>query len=168
MGTDSLSTFESSLQGLADSCVRTTPAAFTDTLATLLEKPAVGVDLPFDGVSLDDTPVRTDFDADDLAAAATGITPAGLGVADYGTVTIRSTSRGDELVGLFAPRHVAVVHADDIVADMPACFERLDEEFGAGDRTQVLATGPSATADMGGLIQGVHGPESVHVVVIEP
>jgi len=64
MGTDSLSTFAASLQELADSCVRTTPAAFTDTLATLLEKPAVGVDLPFDGVSLADTPVRTDFDAD--------------------------------------------------------------------------------------------------------
>jgi L-lactate dehydrogenase complex protein LldG len=31
----------------------------------------------------------------------------------------------------------------------------------------VLATGPSATADMGELVLGAHGPESVHVVILD-
>jgi len=30
----------------------------------------------------------------------------------------------------------------------------------------VLATGPSATADMGGLVHGAHGPKEVHVVLL--
>ncbi|TKX83368.1 hypothetical protein EXE43_24625, partial [Halorubrum sp. SS5] len=30
----------------------------------------------------------------------------------------------------------------------------------------VFATGPSATADMGGLVHGAHGPKEVHVVLL--
>jgi len=168
MSTDHVGTFETSLSGLADSCHRVPPEAFADALEAVVEAPAVGAPLPFEAVSLDDAPVTTDFDAADLQAAETGVTPAGLGIADYGTVTMHSTAAGDELVGLYSDRHVAVVHADDVVPDMAAAFERLGTEFDDGRRTQVLATGPSATADMGGLIQGVHGPKEVHVVVVEP
>lgn len=163
----SVSTFEESLQGVADSCRRVAPGEAGDALAALVEEPAVGVGLPFEGVDLPDT-VVTDFTAADLREARTGMTPAGLGVATYGTVTVRSTAAGDELAGLYPPRHVVVLHAEDVVPDMVAAFERLGEEFAAGTDTQVLATGPSATADMGTLVQGVHGPEAVHVVVIEP
>lgn len=163
----SVSTFEESLQGVADSCRRVAPGEAGDALAALVEEPAVGVGLPFEGVALPDV-VVTDFTAGDLREARTGVTPAGLGVATYGTVTVRSTAAGDELAGLYPPRHVVVLHADDVVPDMAAAFERLGEEFAAGTATQVLATGPSATADMGTLVQGVHGPQAVHVVVIEP
>lgn len=166
MSTDHLETFEASLEGLADSVRRVEPAAFEDALTELLVEPAVGVPLPFEEVSLDGTPVVTEFDAADLEAATTGVTPAGLGVATYGTVTVRSRPAGDELVSLYADRHVAVLRAADVVPDMSAAFERLADEFDAGERTQVLATGPSSTADMGGLIRGVHGPESVHVLVL--
>lgn len=166
MSADHVSTFESSLSGLVDSCRRVEPGEVADALADLVREPAVGVPLPFEGASLPAS-VDTEFDAAALERAATGVTPAGLGVADYGSVTVRSTTAGDELVALYADRHVAVVHADDVVADMPAAFERLGEAFDRGERTQVLATGPSATADMGGLIQGVHGPEEVHVLVVE-
>lgn len=163
-----LATFESSLSGLVDSCRRVEPAAFEETLADVVADPAVGAPLPFEAVTLEGTSVDTAFDADKLATSETGVTPAGLGIADYGTVTVRATAGGDELVALYPDRHVAVVHADDVVPDMETAFSRLGEEFDAGDRTQVLATGPSATADMGGLIQGVHGPKEVHVVVVEP
>jgi L-lactate dehydrogenase complex protein LldG len=168
VSTDHVGTFEESLSGLADSCRRVSPEGFADALAAVAAAPAVGVPLPFAEVSLEETPVATEFDATDLRAAETGVTPAGLGIADYGTVTLRSTAAGDELVALYPYRHVAVVHADDVCPDMTAAFERLGEEFAAGQRTQVFATGPSATADMGGLIRGVHGPKEVHVVVVEP
>lgn len=168
MSSDHVATFEASLEGLADSVRRVPPDEFDGALADLVEEPAVGVPLPFEDVSLAGTPVATDFEAADLHAAATGVTPVGVGVADYGTVTVRSTADGAELVALYPGRHVAVLHADDVVPDMPAAFERLGEEFEAGRTTQVLATGPSATADMGGLIQGVHGPAEVHVLVVEP
>ncbi|MFW5973924.1 MAG: LUD domain-containing protein, partial [Natrialbaceae archaeon] len=59
------------------------------------------------------------------------------------------------------------VAASDLAGSMKAAYERLAEEFATGRDTQVLATGPSATADMGTLVQGVHGPHEVHVVVLE-
>lgn len=145
---------------------RTTAADAADTVAEVTAEPAVGVALGVDGVSLADAPVETDPSPADIESATTGVTPAGVGVADYGTVTLPSVDLA-ELVALYCPRHVAVLPASDVVPDMPTAYERVGEEFAAGLDTQILATGPSATADMGELIQGVHGPTEVHVVVVE-
>jgi len=166
MSSETLATFESSLQGVA-TAHRTDAESFTDTLVEIIEEPAVGTPLPYEDVSLAGTPVVLDPSPSDIEAATTGVTPAGLGIADYGTVTLPSGAAGDELVSLYAPRHVAVVAASDVVPDMPAAYDRMGEEFAAGMDTQILATGPSATADMGTLVQGVHGPHETHVVVLE-
>jgi L-lactate dehydrogenase complex protein LldG len=166
MSSESVGTFTESLQGVA-TVHETTADDLPGTLAEAVEEPAVGTPLPFEDVSLAKTAVETDPFPADLEAARTGVTPAGLGIADYGTITVPTDAEGAELVSLYAHRHVAVVAASDVVADMPAAYERLSEEFGFGLDTQVLATGPSATADMGSLVQGVHGPSEVHVVVLE-
>lgn len=166
MSTDPVSEFETSLEGTA-TLHRTGPASFTETLTDAIVEPAVGTPMPFADVSLSGTPVETAFSPSDLAAARTGVTPAGLGIADYGTVTVRSRADGDELVALYPDRHVAVLDAADVVPDMAAAYERLGAEFAAGVDTQVLATGPSATADMGTLVEGVHGPAETHVVLLE-
>ncbi|RXK49040.1 LUD domain-containing protein [Halorientalis pallida] len=163
MSSESLSTFESSVPGDVH---RTTTADADAVLDDAVEEPAVGTALPYDDVSLPGS-VDTDPSPSTLEAAATGVTPAALGIAEYGTVTIPSGAAGDELVSLYTPRHVAVVAASDVVPDMPTAYERLGEDFAAGMDTQVLATGPSATADMGTLVQGVHGPSETHVVVLE-
>jgi L-lactate dehydrogenase complex protein LldG len=166
MSSETLATFESSLQGVAT--VHTTDAeSFAETLGEAIDEPAVGTALPHVGVSLADTSVTLDPSPSDIETAETGVTPAGLGIADYGTVTVPSSVAGEELVSLYAPRHVAVVAASDVVADMPAAYERMGEEFAAGTDTQVLATGPSATADMGTLVEGVHGPSETHVLILE-
>ncbi len=167
MGTDSVSQFESSLHGLAETVVRTSTDEFADTIEALIEPPAVGVPLPFDGVSLSETSVIVEPTVEELNEATTGVTPAGMGVANYGTVTLRSTGGLDELVSLYPPEHVVVLSVADIVPDMPAAFDRLDTEFDDGRTTQILATGPSATGDMGSLVRGVHGPQQVSVVLLE-
>lgn len=167
MSTDSVSQFETSVQGLVDDCVRTPPGEFSATISDVVEEPAVGVELGFDDVSLDGTPVTVEPTVEELEAATTGVTAAGMGIANYGTVTVRSSSDLDELVSLYPPRHVVVLAASDVVADMSAAFDRLDEEFEAGRTTQVFATGTSSTADMGTLVQGVHGPKHVTVVIVE-
>ena len=100
------------------------------------------------------------------ADARTGVTAAALGVADYGSVVLRSDREGTEPVSLYVDRHVAVVRASDVVPDMPAAFERLGPLLRDG-ASAVLATGPSATADMGALVKGAHGPKTVHVVVLD-
>lgn len=166
MSVETLSTFESSLGRLDVDWTRAAPEEVASTLESLIQPPAVGVPLPFDGVALPDG-VNTRPTPADLDAARTGITPAGIGVADYGTVVLQSTPEGTEPISLFPDHHVVVLRAEDVVPDMPAAFEWLGEEFRAGRDTAILATGPSATADMGALVKGVHGPNAVHVVIVE-
>jgi L-lactate dehydrogenase complex protein LldG len=163
---DAVSTFESSLEGQS-TVHRTTAADFGETLATAVQEPVVGTPLPVEGVSLAAAGVDTDPDLAAIDAAETGVTPAGLGVAEYGTVTIQSDAAGAELLSLYVPRHVAVLAASDLVEGMSAAFEGIAADVDDGADTQILATGPSSTADMGGLIQGVHGPHETHVVVLE-
>ena len=146
--------------------VRRVPAAdFADELADLLEPPAVGAHLPFEGVSLPDS-ITADPTPSDLDAAATGVTPARFAVAEYGSVAVQSTTAGDEPASLYPEHHVAVVAASDVVGDMTAGIERMGRIARAGGDA-VLATGPSATADMGALVLGAHGPREVTVVVLE-
>lgn len=146
---------------------RTTAAEFTATLDEVVATPAVGTPLPFDGVSYGGTSVDPEPTAADLADATTGVTAGALGIADYGSVVLQETGAGEELLGLYPDRHVVVVAASDVVADMPAAFEALEGAFAEGLTDAIVATGPSATADMGSVVTGVHGPREVHVVVLE-
>ncbi|WP_132058779.1 LUD domain-containing protein [Halorussus amylolyticus] len=144
---------------------RTLAADFADALAESVERPAVGAPLPFTSVSLPEY-VTTDPTPSDLDAAATGITPAQFAVAEYGSVAIRSTGGSDEAASLYPERHVAVLAESDVVGDMTAGIERMGKIVRAGGDA-VFATGASATADMGELVVGAHGPREVTVVVVE-
>jgi L-lactate dehydrogenase complex protein LldG len=160
------STFEAALDGIGVGATRTDAAGFADALSEVVEAPAVGTALPFEGVSLADSDVVVDPTPGQLADARTGVTPASFAVADLGSVAVRSRAAGDEPVSLYPPRHVAVVAESDVLPDLPAAFDRLARTFEAGRDSLVFATGASATADMGAMVEGVHGPSEVHVVVV--
>lgn len=152
----------------ADAVVtRTTGSEFAATLGDVVTEPAVGTPLPFEGVSYEGTGINPEPTGPDLAAAATGVTAGSLAIADYGSVVLRETGAGEELLGLYPDQHVVVVAASDVVPDMPAAFEALDDAFAEGFTDAIVATGPSATADMGSVVTGVHGPREVHVVLLE-
>lgn len=159
------STFRDSLDDLGVTCSETTPDGVAEAVRAATEPPAVGVSLPADLGALPDD-VNQEPRTGDLDAATTGVTPAILGVADYGSVLLESDPAGTEPISLYPERHVAVLRADDVVADMPATFERLGPRIREGRRSVVFATGPSATADMGDLVLGAHGPKAVHVVLV--
>ncbi len=162
---DAVSTFESALAD--QSTVHRTPAAdFAATIDAAITEPAVGTSIPYTGVSLSDTAVDSDPDLAAIDAASTGVTPAGLGIGEYGTVTLPSTADGAELCSLYVDHHVAVLAESDLVDGMECAYDRIADEVASGTATQILATGPSATADMGELIRGVHGPHETHVVVV--
>jgi len=161
-----LATFEASLSSLDVGRTRTTTAGFADALAAAVDAPAVGTELPFDGVSLDGTAVRTDATPAQLQAATTGVTPVSGGIAEYGTVLVESRPVGDELVALYPERHVAVLRERDLVADVRSATRELADGFAEAPGSTVLATGVSATADMGATVEGVHGPKEVHVVIL--
>jgi len=158
--------FADSLARLDVPLHRVAPGEAATALAELVDVPAVGTPLPDRfGVDLPEA-VQTDFAPADLRAAATGVTHANFAVADYGSVALPATPDGLEPASLFCDRHVVVLRAADVVPDMPAAFERLGPRLRDGDST-VLATGPSATADMGALVRGAHGPKAVDVVLVE-
>lgn len=164
---DRVETFERSLEGLGVGATRADPEGFADDLAAVVEEPAVGVPLDVDGVSLADTAVELDVTPRRLQEARTGVTPAGAAIADYGSLVVQSTASGAEPVSLYPPRHVAVVAENDVVADTGEATDWLGAEFATGRNSAVLATGVSATGDMGAIVEGVHGPETVHVIIIE-
>jgi L-lactate dehydrogenase complex protein LldG len=163
MAASTLDRFRDALAALDVGWHRTAPADATAALADLVEPPAVGVPVP--GVSLPD-PVDVDPTPAALSAARTGVTPAAFGVADYGTVALPGTADGVEPVSLYPERHVAVVRERDVLPDVAAAFDRLGPRLDGDRESVVLATGPSATADMGALVTGVHGPGEVDVLVV--
>lgn len=137
-------------------------------LESEITPPAVGAELrvvPVDLNSLD-VDVNVDPTPTELDEAATGITDTTLGIADYGSVVVRGGPAGQEPLSLYPDHHVALLRGSDIVADMETAMVEIGESVREGNRSHVIATGPSATADMGALVEGAHGPKSVTVVVV--
>lgn len=166
MAPELLEPFEAALDGLDVTHERTTAADLVAAVRDAVVEPAVGAALPWDDLTLDGTAVNRDPTPADLTAAETGVTAAGAAIADEGTVVVQGRPGGDEPASLYPPRHVALVRASDIVGTVPEAIEWLADEFAAGRRNAVFATGASATADMGELVVGVHGPGEVHVVTV--
>ncbi|MEF8775971.1 MAG: LUD domain-containing protein [Haloarculaceae archaeon] len=102
-----------------------------------------------------------------LRSAKTGVTPAEFAIADYGSLVLPTAPPACELVSLYVDRHVAVLDRSDVVPDMKAAFERLDGAIAEDYSDAIIATGPSATADMGELVEGAHGPSEVRLVQVE-
>jgi L-lactate dehydrogenase complex protein LldG len=157
--------FESSLRRLNVGRTKTTTEEVTDVLADLIRYPAVGTTIPFEGVSLPTDVTRSPTPAE-LNAAATGVTAARFAIASYGSIVIGATPEGTEPVSLFPDTHLAVVRGSDVVPGMSEAFERLAADIRTDQQSAIIATGPSATADMGSLVRGAHGPKDVHVVIL--
>ena len=134
-------------------------------IETATTTPAVGVAPSIDGVSLPPT-VEQELSPAALEAAATGVTEAVLGVADYGSLVLPTTRSGVEPVSLFADQHIAVLRAADIVPGMAAALAEQADACRDDDWSGIIATGASATADMGALVTGAHGPKTVHAIIV--
>jgi L-lactate dehydrogenase complex protein LldG len=160
-----LDRFERSVEAYDVGVHRVQPSAVCETIETLLSGPAVGVSIDIDGTTLPED-VSTEPTSAELEAAETGVTSASLAIADYGSVVLRATAEGSEPISLFNDRHVVVLRESDIVPDMAAAFEWFGEELRESRDSAIIATGPSATADMGALVQGAHGPKEVEVIVV--
>lgn len=103
----------------------------------------------------------------ELAAADLGITDAFAGVARTGSVCVSVDSGHAGYISLLSRAHIVVLDAADIV-ERPADLLSPERLEGKGVRRNfVFITGPSATADMGPLVRGVHGPHRLYVLVLE-
>ena len=158
--------FEDALEELGVTVSITTESELEAAVTAAVTEPAVGIALD-ETVSLAETPITVDPTPAALREATTGVTGAELGVGDYGSLVLSMTEQASELVSLFVERHVVILHEEDIQPDMDAAVAKLDERFTETNGSAIIATGPSATADMGALVKGAHGPKEVHVVIVE-
>jgi L-lactate dehydrogenase complex protein LldG len=113
-----------------------------------------------------DQRVITQPDSEQMVHSAVGVTEAFAGVACTGSVCVDVNYQRSGIVSLLVPLHIAVLAAENIVPRVRDMF-RPDVLNGEGlTRDFVFITGPSATADMGPLVRGVHGPHRLHVIVV--
>jgi len=69
-------------------------------------------------------------------------------------------------MSLLAPYQIAVLAAENLVPSPRDLFSPQYLEGKGLTRDFVFVTGPSATADMGPLVRGVHGPHKLHIVLL--
>ena len=102
-----------------------------------------------------------------LATAGVGVTEAFAGVASTGSVCI---SMGRPLVAstsLLMPLNIVLLASERIVARPRDLFSHECLKGEGLKRNLVFITGPSATADMGPLVLGVHGPHRLLILLLE-
>jgi len=93
--------------------------------------------------------------------AEVGVTTADLAIAETGSLLLATGPGRPRMASLSPMVHVVIVPKERIVATMPEAFARLS------DRTTIMITGPSRTADIEGvLVRGVHGPGDLVVVPV--
>jgi L-lactate dehydrogenase complex protein LldG len=104
----------------------------------------------------------------ELAAADVGVTEAFAGVSASGSLCVAADEGSTGYISLLARTHIAIIAADSLVERVSNLFQRGEWPRSlALTRNFVFVTGPSATADMGPLVRGVHGPRRLHILVLE-
>jgi L-lactate dehydrogenase complex protein LldG len=110
--------------------------------------------------------VRSEPTPEEWVNSPAGVTEAFAGVARTGSVCVDVGYQRTGMASLLAPLHIVVIAAETIVPQ-PRDLFRNDVLDGKGlSRSFVFITGPSATADMGPLVRGVHGPHRLHIIVL--
>jgi L-lactate dehydrogenase complex protein LldG len=106
-----------------------------------------------------------------LEAAPACISGADVGIAESGTLLLRSGAGRGRLASLLAPVHIAVLRAPQLVRGLGealALVQQRDPDVFADSSNLTLITGPSRTADIEmTLTLGVHGPREIHVVLVD-
>jgi len=179
-GDDLVGLFAQRAQEIGMHVLRVRRAALLDTLDTVLSEHkvksvVVGVAddesinrrLASSGYEIVDWRTPDGFDRQfDVDA---GITDVHAALAESGTLICHSDSAHSRGPSLLPPLHVAIVSASDVLPDMIDYWQqvRTDQPVDMPSSV-VMITGPSKTGDIEGiLIQGVHGPQQVHILLID-
>jgi L-lactate dehydrogenase complex protein LldG len=115
--------------------------------------------LPIHGRIVRDHPPLTPRELDVIAGV---VTSCAVAIAETGTIILdHGPGQGRRALTLVPDFHLVVVRADQVAADLPDAFARLDPA-----RPHTLISGPSATSDIELIrVEGVHGPRNLHILI---
>jgi L-lactate dehydrogenase complex protein LldG len=114
------------------------------------------------GVKVYSKPFRSKFDTVDI-----GITPAQFGIAETGSVVIRSDSEDVRMASMLSNTHVVVLKSTNIVATKAEMAETLRQWFKERNSYTAFITGPSRTADIERILTlGAHGPLRLQILLV--
>ena len=103
----------------------------------------------------------------ELDALDGALTGCALGVAEVGAFVLDGgPGQGRRALSLVPDLHICVVREDQVVGLVPEAVRKLEDSVKAG-RPLTFVAGPSATSDIElDRVEGVHGPRTLHVVVV--
>lgn len=94
------------------------------------------------------------------------VTPALTGIAETGSVVLTSSPDSPTSLNFLPDVHVIVLRASDIVGHPEDVWRRI--ELDQWPRAVNVISGPSRTADVGGIIvRPAHGPKRVHLIIVD-
>jgi L-lactate utilization protein LutC len=103
-----------------------------------------------------------------VANSELGIAEADFAIASTGTLAVVSTDSRPSSLTLLPPASLVIVQIDRMMANLAQVLAALGPDGVAAHRL-TLITGPSRTADIEKrIVLGVHGPKSLHVIVVWP
>jgi len=101
-----------------------------------------------------------------LSTIRCGVTDAFGAVAATGSVCVPVTNGLTSPLSMLTRKHIVVLDAKTIVP-RPRDILSIQYLDGKGtNRSFSYITGTSATADMGPLVRGVHGPGELHIIIL--
>jgi L-lactate dehydrogenase complex protein LldG len=104
----------------------------------------------------------------DLADCDVAITLCSHLVARTGTIVLSSKDLSGRTASVYAPVHICVAYADQLVYDIADSIVKFKESQEGFPSMISYATGPSRTADIEKtLVVGVHGPKEVYCFLID-
>jgi L-lactate dehydrogenase complex protein LldG len=150
---------------------RTAPGQLMTAVGEALEQRGAHRIVVPAGLDLAGLPAGADIVADDgLSPAALDgvdgvITGAAVAIAETGTIVLDgSPDQGRRALSLVPDYHLCLVRADQVVGLVPEALARLDP-----GRPLTWISGPSATSDIElDRVQGVHGPRTLEVILVDP
>lgn len=111
--------------------------------------------------------VVTEPTPDQMRVIKVGVTDAFCGIASTGSLCVSINRSLSGPASSLTRKHIVVVDGKAILARPRDVFS-MENVGGKGlQRSFSFITGPSATADMGPLVHGVHGPGKLHVIVLD-